>query len=287
VDSYRAGHDPVGHPTGEECGVMTTTNGHLVPTVAPMATREAGSATGTGRRQVAIVLADDHAVVREGLRSLLTPAAGITVVAEAEDAREAVAQTLRLRPNVLLLGLSLPLHKVSSLIRDVLRNAPGVAVLVFSERVDQEAVTEAIRAGARGYINRATAKDEIAPSVYGVAAGWSVFSPPIADSVSRIVAGPPEARARAFPALTDREYEILDLMAAGRSNADIACRLGLASKTISNHVSRIFVKLGFTDRANAIVRARDAGLGRTAGLTREKPNVSRSRPGGFPAGTGM
>ncbi|HEU5473431.1 MAG TPA: response regulator transcription factor [Actinophytocola sp.] len=210
---------------------------------------------------VRIVLADDHDVVREGLRALFTPVTGIEVVAEAETVRDTVAQTVRHRPDVLLLGLQLPQHRVSSVIKEVLAQNPGVAVLVFSTRDDDATVAVAIRAGARGYVGKATAKAEIIRAVRGVAAGWAVLSPRVATVLATIMSNTPDSDARAFPGLTAREYQILDLIATGMSNVAIARRLTLSAKTINNHVSRIFAKLGVADRANAVLRARDAGLG--------------------------
>jgi DNA-binding NarL/FixJ family response regulator len=236
---------------------MTTCNGHAVGTLAPRP-----AAVRARLAQVSIVLADDHAVVREGLRALFSPVTGIEVVAEADTVRETVDLALRCRPDVLLLGLELPLHRMSSVIKEVRGQAPGVSILVFSTREDDEAVSSAIRAGARGYVAKGAAKEEIIRSVRGVAAGWAVLSPRVADALAMIMSGAAESgSSRPFPALTHREYEILNLIAAGMSNLAIARRLNLSAKTINNHVSRIFTKLGVTNRANAIVRARDAGLG--------------------------
>jgi DNA-binding NarL/FixJ family response regulator len=211
------------------------------------------------RPLVTVVVTDDHALVLEGLRSTLAADREISVVAEAANATEALERVRQHRPKVLLLGPSIPRHVANAVTSAVCSSVPGVAVLVFGFREDAEALSAAVRAGARGYLCRATAGDDIVRSVREVAAGWAVFSPGVAGGLPAIVSG----TIRRFANLTVRENEILDLLASGMSNLAIGRRLCLAPKTVSNHVSNIFAKLGVGDRAAAIGLARDAGLGLT------------------------
>ncbi|MFI9503418.1 response regulator transcription factor [Nocardia sp. NPDC052566] len=210
--------------------------------------------------EVTVVLADEHAVVREGLRAMLTGADGLRVIGEAATVHELLRQTQRQRPDVVVLGLLLPRQQTSQVITDVLKSCPGLAVLVFSLTVDEDAVRSAVEAGARGYVGKSTSAEGIVRAVAGAAAGWAVFSPCAAVALTRIT-DRPVAAAQAFPELTEREREVLQLVAAGLPNAAIAGRLHLASKTVSNYLSKIFLKLGVCDRTNAILRAREAGLG--------------------------
>ncbi|WP_225987040.1 response regulator transcription factor [Streptomyces spectabilis] len=213
--------------------------------------------------ELTVVLADDHPVVRGGLRALLGSIDGIRVVGEASGGRAAVRETLLHRPLVLVIDLEMPDLDGVSATREVLASAPDTAVLVLTMFEDDESVFAAMRAGARGYILKGAAQDEIVRAVRCVAAGEAIFGPRIARRVAEWMARPRDAAARSpFPELTARELEVLDLIAAGMANPAIARRLQLAPKTISNHVSAIFVKLQVADRATAIVRARDAGLGR-------------------------
>ena len=211
------------------------------------------------RPLVTVVVADDHALVLEGLRFILAADQQISIVAEVSNGIEALARVRQHIPKVLLLGPTLPLHVANAVTREVCSSLPEVSVLMFSAREDAEALSAAVRAGARGYLCKATAGDDIVRSVREVAAGWAVFSPGIAEGLNAIVSG----TIRRFANLTARENEILDLLASGMSNSAIARRLCLAPKTVSNHVSNIFAKLGIADRAAAIGLARDAGLGLT------------------------
>lgn len=214
-----------------------------------------------GKSWVTVVVADDHALVLEGLRSTFAADDEIRVVAEAANGAEALARVRQHRPRVLLLGPSIPRHVANAVTTEVCSSLPEVAVLVFGARKDSAALSDAIRAGVRGYLCKATSGNDIVRSVRQVAAGWAVFSPAFSEELPAIVSGTNPR----FANLTARENEILDLLAAGMSNSAIARRLGLAAKTISNHVSSIFAKLGVADRAAAIDLARDAGLGLTAG----------------------
>jgi DNA-binding NarL/FixJ family response regulator len=213
---------------------------------------------------VAVVLADSHPVVRSGLRALLAPIDGITVVAEATTGREAIAQSLLHRPDILVLDLRLSDINGVIVIRDVLYDAPDTGVLVFTMSDDNESVCAAIRVGARGYLLQSAEQDELARAIRGVAAGEAVFGPTIARRVAELLPAATGHTEHPFPELTARERDVLDLMAAGVRNPAIANQLNLAPKTVSNHISAILAKLRVADRAEAITRARHAGLGRAA-----------------------
>jgi DNA-binding NarL/FixJ family response regulator len=213
------------------------------------------------RPLVTVVITDDHSLVLEGLRSILAADGGISVVAEAVNATEALELVRDHRPNVLVLGPSIRRHAGNAVTSAVCSSVPDVAVLVFGSGEDAEAVSTAVRAGARGYLCKSAAGDDIVRSVREVAAGWAVFSPGVAGQLPAIVSG----TARRFGNLSARENEILELLASGMSNLAISRRLCVAPKTVSNHMSNILAKLGVGDRAAAIGLARDAGLGLTDG----------------------
>lgn len=213
--------------------------------------------------ELTVVLADDQPVVRSGLRALLAASAGITVVAEAASGPDAVREALLHRPDVLILDLwGMSRADGIDTIGEVLRGDPGIAVLVFTASDDDESVFAAMRAGARGYLLKGAEQEDIVRTVRGVAAGGAIFCPRIADRLTELLAGSAAQGARPFPDLTAREREVLDLIAAGLGNTAIARRLQLAPKTISNNISAIFGKLRVSTRAEAITRARNAGLGR-------------------------
>ncbi|RDI69260.1 response regulator transcription factor [Nocardia pseudobrasiliensis] len=194
------------------------------------------------------ILADDNALVRTGLRAVLTDA-GITVLAEAATGPDLLREVLRHRPDVLVLGTVSP-----DTLRDVSQVTPGIAILLVNATEDTQTVRRALRAGVHGYLPASA--DDIARAVSVVAAGWVIFSRAALSALTG-----ESADSRPFPELTTREFEVLDLVAAGLRNSVVARRLHLAPKTVSNHISNIFAKLGVCDRATAIVRAREAGLG--------------------------
>ena len=211
--------------------------------------------------EIRVVLADDHPVVRAGLAALLGSLQGIEVVGVASDGREAVREVVLQRPNVAVLDLQMPGQDGFAAIREIARVAPEVAVLVLTMFDDDDSVFAAMRAGARGYVVKGAEQEEIGRAIRAVASGEAIFGPGIAQRVLRFFAAPPPAAADPFPELTAREREILDLLAAAMPNSSIATRLGLSPKTVANHLSSIFTKLQVADRAQAILRARDAGLG--------------------------
>ena len=210
---------------------------------------------------IRVVIADDHPIVREGMTALLTSLPGFAVAAVAATGREAVREVVATRPDVAVLDLQMPDLDGIAATKEISRAAPGVAVLVLTMFSDDDSVFAAMRAGARGYLVKGAEQDEIARAIRAVAAGEAIFGPAVAQRVLGFFSAPPSADA-AFPELTARERQILDLLAAGLPNGAIGARLGVAPKTVANNVSTIFTKLQVADRAAAIIRARDAGLGR-------------------------
>ncbi|HEY6069318.1 MAG TPA: response regulator transcription factor [Gaiellaceae bacterium] len=207
-----------------------------------------------------ILLADDHPVFRDGLRALLAAAPDVEVVAEAATGEEAVASTLELQPDVVVMDLYMPSLNGIEATRQLVATSPHIAVLVLTMLEDDESVFAAMRAGARGYLLKGAGQDEILRGIRAVASGEAIFGPAIAERVLEYFSAPrpPEP----FPELTGRERELLELIAQGQNNQEIARRFVLSPKTVRNHVSNIFTKLQVADRAQAIVRAREAGLGR-------------------------
>jgi DNA-binding NarL/FixJ family response regulator len=210
---------------------------------------------------IRVVIADDHPIVREGLTALLSSVPGFEVVASARTGRDAVQEVVLHRPDVALLDLQMPDLDGFGATRQISRSAPDVAVLVLTMHADDDSVFTAMRAGARGYLVKGAEQEEILGAIRAVAAGEVIFGPAVAQRVLAFFSGTPPAPSDAFPELTDRETKILDLLAAGLSNAEIGQRLTLAPKTVANHVSSIFAKLQVAGRAQAIIKARDAGLG--------------------------
>jgi DNA-binding NarL/FixJ family response regulator len=210
---------------------------------------------------IRVVLADDHPVVRAGLAALLSSLEGIEVVATASTGREAIREIVASRPDVAVLDLQMPEMDGISTIRELARVAPSVAVLVLTMFDDDDSVVAAMRGGARGYLVKGAEQDEIARAIRAVASGEAIFGPGVAHRVLGFLAAPARPADHAFPGLTAREREVLDLLADGLGNAAIATRIGIAPKTVANTVSSIFTKLQVADRAQAIVRARNAGLG--------------------------
>jgi DNA-binding NarL/FixJ family response regulator len=209
---------------------------------------------------VRIVVADDHAVVREGLRALLGTVEGYEVVDAVATGREAVRAAVTLQPDVLVMDINMPDQSGIDATREISRSAPAVAVLMLTMFDDDDSVFAAMRAGALGYVLKGADPEDILRVIVGVAAGHAVFGPGVARRAIAHLSAPATAD-NPFPTLTPREREILDLIATGQGNATIAARLGLSPNTVSNHISNIFAKLQVASRAEAIVRARDAGLG--------------------------
>lgn len=209
-----------------------------------------------------LLLADDHAAFRDGLRALLATIGDIEVVGEAATGDEAVSRAAALQPDVVLMDLNMPGLDGIEATRRLVGTSPHIAVLVLTMYEDDESVFLALRAGARGYLLKGADRAEIVRAVRAVAAGDAIFGAAVARRVMAYLSSPrPAVAAQAFPELTAREREILELVARGLNNQAITQRLVLSPKTVRNHVSNIFSKLQVADRAEAIVRAREAGMG--------------------------
>lgn len=211
---------------------------------------------------IRVMVVDDHALIREGAKAFLGSVIDMEHVGEAADGREAVTVALACRPDVVLMDLHIPEVDGIAATRAIRNAVPTAAVLVVSMLDDDNNVFAALRAGARGYVLKGAAPAELERAIRGVATGEAVFGPGIADRVLRTFSAPPPTPALPFPELTDREREVLSQLAAGRSNGEIARTLLLSPRTVANHVSSILTKLQATDRIQAALRARDAGLGK-------------------------
>ena len=213
--------------------------------------------------EIRVVIADDHPVFRYGMKALLHSVGGIQVVGEATSGEQTVALAEELQPDVILMDIKMPGMAGIEATRRIAQANPGVGVLVVTMLEEDDAVFAAMRAGARGYLVKGADQDEVLRAIRAVASGEAIFGQAIARRLMHFFSAPREAAAlQAFPDLTEREAEILLLIAEGRSNSQIAQRLIVSEKTVRNHVSNIFNKLQVADRAEAIVRAREAGLGR-------------------------
>ena len=216
--------------------------------------------------QLRVLIADDHPLFRSGLRALLGALPDTAVAGEATTGEEAVALAAELQPDLVVMDLQMPGISGIEATRRILDASPHIAVLVVTMFEDDYSVFAAMRAGARGYVLKDTDEEDMLHAIRAVGKGEAIFSPAVARRVIDFFTGTRSTveRAvptRAFPELTDREREVLDLIAQGLSNAELADRLSLSPKTVRNHISNIFAKLQVTDRAQAIVRARKAGLG--------------------------
>jgi DNA-binding NarL/FixJ family response regulator len=212
-----------------------------------------------------VLIADDHPVFRFGLRALLGADPEMELVGEASSGDEAVAQALALQPDVILMDLNMPGGNGIEATRRIVAASPHIGVLVVTMFEDDDSVFAAMRAGARGYVLKGVDGVEMLRAIRAVANGEAIFSPSIARRLMQHFAAGADAKQATSPIfaeLTEREHEVLALLASGYTNAAIAQRLYLSPKTVRNHVSNIFSKLQVADRAEAIIRAREAGLGR-------------------------
>jgi DNA-binding NarL/FixJ family response regulator len=216
---------------------------------------------------IRVLIVDDHASFRSGLRALLETADDFLVVGEATSGPDAVAASASLHPDVILMDVTMPGGDGIEATRRIVDAAPHVAIVVLTMDGGDESVLRAIGAGARGYVLKGAQRAELFRAIRALAAGEAIFGPGIARRLAAYVTAPGGGGPPPFPDLTDRELEVLDLVARGRSNAEITAYLGLSPKTVRNHVSNIFSKLPARDRAEAIVMAREAGLGGERGRT--------------------
>src|SRR5437773_1953572 len=212
---------------------------------------------------IRVLIADDHPFFRDGLRVLIDAAPDTTLVGDATTGDEAVALAATVQPDVILMDLKMPGLNGIEATRQIVGASPHIGVLVVTMYEDDDSVFAAMRAGARGYLLKGADKEEMLLAIRAVARGEAIFGPAIARRLMQYFSAPPPAVAAAlFPDLTDREREILALIAQASNNQQIADRLFLSLKTVRNYVSNIYSKLQVADRAQAIVRAREAGFAR-------------------------
>jgi DNA-binding NarL/FixJ family response regulator len=210
-----------------------------------------------------IVIADDQAISRSGLRTLLQALPDIEIVGEAADGSEAVEMAASLQPDVILMDLRMPGVNGIEATRRIHRAQPHIGILVVTMFDDDTSVFPAIRAGARGYLLKDANQPDLLRAIQIVAEGGVIFSPGIAHKVLHYLSNPPANVPRqAFDELTSREYQILDLIAKGCSNVAIAQQLVLSPKTVSNNVSNVLAKVQAADRAELMLMALEAGLGK-------------------------
>jgi DNA-binding NarL/FixJ family response regulator len=208
-----------------------------------------------------VLIADDHAVFRYGMRTMLNSEAEFETVGEASTGEEAVEKVKELKPDIVLMDIQMPGLNGIEATRRIVKADPGIGVVVVTMFEEDDSVFAAMRAGARGYVLKGGDADEVMRVVRAVAQGEAHFGPDVARRLMSFFSTPRHAPTEAFPQLTAREGEVLDLIARGLNNVEIARRLYLSQKTVRNHVSNVFLKLQVADRPQAIVRAREAGLG--------------------------
>jgi len=211
-----------------------------------------------------ILIADDHPVFRFGLRAMLNAMPDTEVVGEGTTGEEVIVLAGSVRPDVILIDINMPGMNGIAATRRIRESNPDIRILMVT-MLEDDSVFAAMRAGARGYLLKAASQEELVRAIHGVSNGEAIFGPGIARHLIGFFAGSraatPAAPPRPFPDLSNREHEILSLIAHGRSNYQIADQLALSVKTVQNHVSNIFGKLQVADRAQAVIRAREAGLG--------------------------
>jgi DNA-binding NarL/FixJ family response regulator len=214
------------------------------------------------KSMIQTLIADDHQLFRDGLKSLLDSTPDTEVIGEASSGGEAIIQASKLKPDVILMDLQMPGVNGIEATQQIVAKDPGINILILTMFDDDQSVFAALRAGARGYVLKGVKHDEMLRAVRAVASGEAIFSPGIAQRMMTFFASArPADPSRAFPDLTLREREVLDLLARDYSNADIANELVISPKTVRNHVSNILSKMQVADRREAGSIARDAGMG--------------------------
>jgi DNA-binding NarL/FixJ family response regulator len=211
---------------------------------------------------IRVVMADDHAMFVRAVTTLLDSEPDIEIVATAATGEEAVRRAIDHQPDVVLMDLHMPDLNGIEATRQLATAAPHIGVLVLTMFDDDESVSAALREGARGYLLKGARQDEIVRAIRAVHAGDVIIGRALAKKLGAIMSSTPAPATRSFPELTDRELEVLDEMARGLDNSTIGRHLFLSEKTVRNYVSSIFAKLGVAGRSEAIVQAREAGLGR-------------------------
>jgi DNA-binding NarL/FixJ family response regulator len=208
-----------------------------------------------------ILIADDHPLFRHGIREFLNLSPDIQVVGEAMSGEEAMNQAEALDPDLILMDVNMPGVNGVEATRRILHTSPHIRILIVTMFEDDATVFAAMRAGARGYILKDAEKENILRAIQAVATGEAIFSPTIATRLIEFFSTQSSTLPKdIFPSLTERERQILQLIARGKSNAEIARELSLSPKTVYNYVSNILSKLQVADRAQAIIRAREAGV---------------------------
>jgi DNA-binding NarL/FixJ family response regulator len=211
---------------------------------------------------IRVVVVDDHQIVRDGLVALLGALDGLEVVGTAKDGVDALHVVAETAPDVVVMDIQMPELDGIEATRRLTSRSPEVRVVMLTMNEDDDTVLSAVRAGASGYLLKGSGADEVSNAVRAAYAGGMVFGASLAGRVAALFAGGARQQARAFPELSDREREVLDLLAAGRSNDAIAAQLYVSNKTVGNAVSSIYAKLHAGGRAEAIIKAREAGFGR-------------------------
>lgn len=212
--------------------------------------------------KIRVLIADDHTLFRDGLRALLTSAPDAELAGEAATGEEAIALAASLQPDLIIMDLQMPIVNGIEATRRIVHTSPHVNVLVVTMFDDDQSVFAAMQAGARGYILKGANHTDMLRAIRAVGSGEAIFSPAIAVRLMDYFGNiRPTAPRRVFPELTDREREILKLIAQGYKNPEIVAQLVLSPKTVRNHITNILSKLQVADRAEAILRAREAGLG--------------------------
>ena len=210
---------------------------------------------------VRVLIAEDHPLFREGMRGRLDRVADVAVVGEAASGDEAVELAHKLEPDIILMDIKMPGLNGIEATREIQRANPQIGILVLTMFEDDDSVFAAMRAGAKGYLLKDSGGEGVVHAIRAVASGEAVFGPGVAERMIGFFSAPRAAPRRAFPELTEREEEVLSLVAQGKGNQEIARQLFVSLKTVRNHVSNILLKLQVADRAQAVIRARDAGMG--------------------------
>jgi len=221
--------------------------------------------------RIRIEIADDHPVYRDGLRALVGRSPDLELVGEAATGTDAVTIAMATTPDVILMDLRMPGMTGIEATRAILERLPDTRIVILTMSEDDDSLFLAMRAGARGYLPKDADSEELVRAIRAAALGEVIFGASIATRMQRYFAASRQRSVDPFPELTDREDEVLDLVARGLSNPEISRRLEIADKTVRNHVASIFNKLRVVDRAQAIVRAREAGMGGEAGASHEAP----------------
>jgi len=212
---------------------------------------------------IKLMIADDHKLFREGIKALLAITDDIEIIGEAEDGDTALKQVRELEPDVILMDINMPGLNGIRVTEQILAQRPQTHIIMLTMLEDDASIFQAMRAGARGYLLKGADPEEVLSVIRAVAEGQALFGPAIATRLMQYfkeLSAKPAMSDSPFPELTDRELELLRLIAQGLNNQEIAQKLVLSPKTVRNHITSIFSKLQVADRAQAIVRAREAGL---------------------------